>query len=40
MPNGSVNIYLSIQSGSSERTLVSLSDKTRALDKESQRRRT
>lgn len=40
MPNGSVNIYLSIQSGRSEQTLVSLSDKTRALDKESQRRRT
>ncbi len=36
MPKDSVNLYLSIQSGSSERTLVSLTDKTRALDKENQ----
>ena len=36
MPKESVNLYLSIQSGSSERTLASLADKTRALDKETQ----
>lgn len=36
MPKESVNLYLSIQSGSSEQTLVSLTDKTRALDKETQ----
>lgn len=36
MPNGSVNLFLTIQSGNSESTLVSLSDKTRALDKETQ----
>ena len=36
MPKDSVNLYLSIQSGSSEHTLVSLTDKTRALDKETQ----
>lgn len=36
MPNESLNLYISIQSGSSERTLVSLTDKTRALDKETQ----
>ena len=36
MPNESVNLFLSIQSGNSEHTLVSLSDKTRALDKETQ----
>ena len=36
MPNGSLNAYLSIQSGNSEQTLVSLTDKTRALDKETQ----
>lgn len=36
MPNESVNLFLSIQSGNSEQTLVSLTDKTRALDKETQ----
>ncbi len=36
MPNESLNLYISIQSGSSERTLVSLADKTRSLDKETQ----
>lgn len=36
MPKDSVNFYLSIQSGSSEHTLTSLTDKTRALDKETQ----
>lgn len=36
MPKDSVNLYLSIQSGSSERTVTSLTDKTRALDKETQ----
>lgn len=36
MPNESLNLYISIQSGSSERTLVSLTDKTRVLDKETQ----
>lgn len=36
MPNESVNLFLSIQSGSSEQALVSLTDKTKALDKETQ----
>lgn len=36
MPKESVNLYLSIQSGSSEHTLTSLSDKTKALDKDTQ----
>lgn len=36
MPNESLNLYLSIQSGNSEETLVSLTDKTRVLDKETQ----
>lgn len=36
MSNGNTSLYISIQSGSSERTLVSLTDKTRALDKETQ----
>lgn len=36
MPKDSVNLYLSIQSGSSERTLISLADKTSALNKEYQ----
>lgn len=36
MSNGSANLYISFQSGSSERTLTSLTDKTRALDKETQ----
>lgn len=36
MPKDSVNVYLTIQSGSSEGVLASLTDKTRALDKETQ----
>lgn len=36
MPKDSLNLYISIQSGNSERTLTSLADKTRALDKEAQ----
>lgn len=36
MPNESINLVLSIQSGSSERTLTSLTDKTKAFDKETQ----
>lgn len=36
MPNESANLYISIQSGNSERTLTSLADKTKALDKETQ----
>lgn len=36
MPKDSLSLYISIQSGSSERTLTSLADKTRVLDKETQ----
>lgn len=36
MPNESVNLFLTVQSGNSEHTLTSLSDKTRALDKDTQ----
>lgn len=36
MPKEGLNLYISIQSGNSERTLTSLADKTRALDKETQ----
>ncbi len=36
MPKESLNLYIDIRSGSSERTLTSLADKTRALDKETQ----
>lgn len=36
MPNESINLYISIQSGNTERTLTSLTDKTKALDKETQ----
>ena len=36
MPNESVNLYLFVQSGGSERALTSLTDKTKALDKETQ----
>lgn len=36
MPNENASLCISIQSDSSERTLISLADKTRALDKENQ----
>ena len=36
MPNESMSLYITVNSGSSERTLASLADKTRALDKETQ----
>lgn len=36
MPKDSLSLYIDIQSGSSVRTLNSLADKTRALDKETQ----
>ena len=36
MPNESMSLYITVNSGSSERTLVTLADKTKALDKETQ----
>ena len=36
MPNESINLYIAMSSGGSERTLTSLADKTRELDKETQ----
>ena len=36
MPNESMSLYITVNSGCSERTLVTLADKTRALDKETQ----